>query len=106
MITSNLEKDFLSSVMEDIKVLKKKYRYNPRFFLDMIIEHGIVDTAKQLINASEPSDGYSKLWKLNALQYSIENQIQDKRWKSLFSEEDRLKAKKRLADYGFIVKEE
>lgn len=106
MAESNLEKDFRASVMDDIKILKEKYGYNPKFFLDMIIDHDIVDTAKRLIHSSEPSDGYTQLWHLKALQYSIENQIQDERWKPLFTDKDRAKAKKRLADYGFRVNEE
>lgn len=70
----------------------------------MISQKGAIETAKQLVNSKEPSPGYTKLWEMGCLQYSIENQIQDERWKTVFSDEERAKAKKRLADYGFIVK--
>lgn len=100
----NLEKAFYDSVMKDVKTLKQKYGYMPQVFLNMIIEHGIIETAKLLIHSKEPSPGYTKLWERHALFYSIEKQIQDKRWHDLFTDDDREKAKKRLAEYGFIVK--
>ena len=105
MTNTQLEKEFLDFVMNDVRILKGKYGYQPRFFLDVISEYGIVDTAKRLIHSNKPSEGYEKLWELKALKYSVENQIQDERWYSLFTDEDRSKAKKRLADYGFKVNE-
>ena len=103
MDNTELEKQFYEAVMADVRILISKYNYKPVFFLTMIAEHGIVETAKRLINSSEPSEGYTKLWELQALQYSVENQIQDENWHPLFSDNDRKKAKKRLADYGFHV---
>ena len=103
MNDTELEKQYYEAVMDDVKILRSKYGYNPKVFLGMISEHGAVETAKRLINSSKPSDGYTKLWEHNALQYSIENRIQDKKWYPLFSDDDRMKAKKRLTDYGFQI---
>lgn len=102
MTEKELEDAFYSAIMDDVKILAKK-GYKPRFFLDMILSKGAVETAKQLVNSKEPSDGYRNLWEMGCLQYSVENQIQDKRWSSLFTDEERVKAKKRLLDYGFRV---
>ena len=99
----NLENEFYTAVMHDVKILHDK-GYKPTAFLDMISRHGAIDAAKRLVNSTEPSDGYRKLWEMGALQYSVENQILDERWKTLFSDEERTKAKKRLNDYGFQVK--
>ena len=101
---NNLETEFYNSVINDVKILKDKYGYYPRFFLDMIANIGAVETAKQLVNSSKPSEGYTRLWELGVLQYSVENQIQDERWNDLFTDKEREKARKRLSDYGFIVK--
>ena len=103
MNNAELEKQFYEAVMGDVKIISSKYGYNPKVFLGMISKHGAVETAKRLINSSKPSDGYTKLWEHNALQYSIENRIQDKKWYPLFSDDARMKAKKRLSDYGFQI---
>lgn len=102
MAEENLENKFYTAVMNDVKILVKK-GYKPTVFLDMISRNGAIETAKQLVNSKEPSPGYTKLWKMGVLQYSVENQIQDKRWQEAFTDDERKKAKKRLADYGFTV---
>ena len=104
MTDENLENEFYTAVMNDVKILIKK-GYKPIVFMDMISRKGAIETAKQLVNSKEPSPGYTKLWEMGALQYSVENQIQDKRWKNIFTDDERAKAKKRLADYGFKVKD-
>lgn len=98
-----LEKEFYDAVMEDIKILMTK-GYKPTIFLEMISNYGAIESAKKLINSQKPSEGYTKLWRIGELQHSVENRIQDKKWESLFSDEDRKKARKRLQEYGFIVK--
>ena len=103
MSKEELEDEFYSAVMQDVKILEKK-GYKPLIFLDMIAKYGAIETAKRLINSSKPSPGYTKLWEMGCLQYSVENQILDEKWKFVFSDEERSKAKKRLADYGFILK--
>ena len=103
MADKDLENEFYTAVMNDVKILFKK-GYKPAVFLDMISRKGAIETAKQLVNSKEPSPGYTKLWEMGCLQYSVENQIQDKRWQSVFTDEEREKAKKRLSDYGFKVK--
>ena len=104
MTEKELENEFYTAVMQDVKILSKK-SYTPRVFLDMIAKKGAIETAKQLVNSKEPSLGYTKLWEMGCLQYSVENQIQDKRWQSVhFTDEEREKARERLAAYNFIVK--
>ena len=103
MADKELENEFYTAVMQDVKILSKK-GYIPRVFIDMIAKKGAIETAKQLVNSKEPSPGYTKLWEMGCLQYSVENQIQDKRWQSVFTDEEREKARERLAAYNFIVK--
>lgn len=100
MANSSLESEFYTAVMQDVKILEKK-GYRPLVFLDMISQYGAIETAKRLVNSPKPSQGYTKLWEMGALQYSVENQIQNERWNTVFSDEERAKAKKQLADYGF-----
>ena len=53
--------------------------YTPTRFLSMLHEKGAVRTARQLINASQPSDGYTRLWELGRLDLSVEAAVHDTR---------------------------
>ena len=46
--------------------------YTPSIFFRMLHEKGALQTARQLINASQPSDGYTRLWELERLDLSVE----------------------------------
>ena len=75
--------------------------YKPQAFITMRITHGTIIAIKKLINSQEVPSGFTNLWKRKRLDLSMENIIQEDDWKDLFTEEDRLVAKKRLKDYGY-----
>lgn len=75
--------------------------YKPKAFMTMIINDETVNAVKKVINSTTPPDGFIKLWELNRLDLSMEAIIQEKEWEDLFTEEERLKAKKRLNDYDY-----
>jgi hypothetical protein len=75
--------------------------YKPKAFMAMTFEHGTVDAVKILINSSNVSEGFTRLWELKRLDLSMENIIQEDKWKDLFSNEEKEKAKKRLSEYGY-----
>ena len=59
--------------------------YTPSIFLRMLHEKGALQTARQLINALQPSDGYTRLWKLERLDLSAEAVVHDNtEWHELF----------------------
>ena len=43
----------------------------------MLHDIGAVQTAWQLINASQPSEGYTRLWELKRLDLSVEAVVHD-----------------------------
>jgi hypothetical protein len=92
--------DFKERVWDAIKSMKKR-NYTPTVFIKMITEHGEVEAVRRLINNPKPSSGFTKLWKLKALNLSIEAIILEEDWKTIFSEEERMKARKRLKEYGY-----
>ena len=62
-----------------------------------------MQTARLLINARQPSDGYTRLWEMGRLDLSVEAVVHDNaEWHSLFSQEELNKCKKRLVDYGYL----
>jgi hypothetical protein len=77
--------------------------YKPKAFMSMTFQYGTIDAVKMLINSSKVSDGFTKLWELHRLDLSMENIIQEKDWYNLFTDDERMKAKKRLADYGYNI---
>ena len=75
--------------------------YKPQAFITMQITYGTVNAIKSLINNAKVTEGFMRLWKLNRLDLSLENIIQEKEWDDFFTEEERRKARKRLEDYNF-----
>ena len=77
--------------------------YTPSVFFRMLNEKGAVQTARQLINASQPSDGYTRLWELRRLDLSVEAVVHDNaRWHDLFTQDELQRCQKLLADYGYF----
>ena len=77
--------------------------YMPSIFLRMLHEKRALQTARQLINALQPSDGYTRLWGLERLDLSIEAVVHDNaEWHDLFTQNELQRCEKRLADYGYL----
>jgi hypothetical protein len=77
--------------------------YKPTIFMGMAFQYGTIDAVKMLINNSKVSDGFTRLWELHRLDLSMENIIQENEWNNLFTDEERQKARKRLADYKYNI---
>ena len=77
--------------------------YTPSIFLRMLHEKGAIQTARQLINALQPSGGYTRLWELKRLDLSVEAVVHDNaEWHELFTEDELRRCEKRLGDYGYF----
>ena len=79
-----------------------KIGYKPNIFIDMRIEHGTIEAIKRLIHSEVVQSGFTTLWENKRLDLSMENIIQEPEWADIFTDEDRLLAKKRLKDYNFV----
>jgi len=93
--------DFEKRIWNAIKIMNEKHNYNPTILIDMINKYGGIEAVQRLINSSEPTYGYTKLWELKALDLSLEAIILEKEWFELFTEGDRIKARNRLKEYGY-----
>ena len=81
----------------------KEIGYTPSAFLQMLHAKGGVQTARQLINSPQPSDGYTRLWELRRLDLSVEAVVHDnEEWHSLFTQDELDKCRKRLTDYEYF----
>jgi hypothetical protein len=75
--------------------------YNPSYFVQMIDERGALGACRKLINDDTPSEGFTKLWELKRLDLTVEAVALRSPYKALFTQADRLKARRRLDDYGY-----
>ena len=89
---------------EAMFAIYREARDSPRIFFRMLNEKGALQTARQLINASQPSDGYTRLWELRRLDLSVEAVVHDNaEWHDLFTQDELQRCRKRLTDYEYFV---
>ena len=83
--------------------LKKDIHYNATRFNQMLEEHGGVETARRLINAADPSQGFVVLWENQRLELSVEALVLLPWYASLFTSDELKTARRRLLDHRFDV---
>ena len=101
MSKNELAKQFHQAMLEIYKAALDECRYRPIRFLQMVTEHGGVEAAKILINAQEPSDGFTRLWECKHLDLTVEAHAIKPEFEELFTEEEGQKARRRLEEYGY-----
>ncbi|MGH6988022.1 MAG: hypothetical protein ACRED9_14440 [Caulobacteraceae bacterium] len=93
---------FDAAMFEIYRRAKAEAGYNATIFLRMISERGGLATAKRLINAPKPSDGYTHLYERGRLDLTVEALVtENPKWSALFDLLEIERAKKRLRDYGY-----
>ena len=93
---------FNQAMVEIYHRAKSEADYTASIFFNMIDEKGGLATAKHLINASKPSDGYTALWERQRLDLTVEALvIENSKWHHLFDDAELERAKKRLDAYGY-----
>jgi hypothetical protein len=96
-----LEQEFHQAMVNIYDRAKNEANYVATRYIQMVAEHGGVATAKTLINADRPSDGYTALWERRRLDLTVEALIQNPKWAPLFIPEEIEKARQRLKEYGY-----
>jgi hypothetical protein len=95
---------FDERVWASIREMDKKCNYHPTIFIGMIQDYGAVEAVRRVINDPKITYGYEKLWECGHLELSMESIIQEDEWKNLFSAAEKEKAKKRLLEYGYKMR--
>lgn len=80
---------------------KQQTGYNATVFLRMLMDRGPLDTARWLIHTPRPSDGFTALWERHRLDLTVEAHVVQDRFRTLFTDEERLICARRLEDYGY-----
>jgi hypothetical protein len=102
----DLSKQFDLAMFEIYRRAKKEAGYNATIFLRMVSDKGGLSTAKYLINAPKPSDGYTHLYERGRLDLTVEAMVvENPKWHQLFTTEEIAAANKRLLSYGYRPKD-
>lgn len=95
------EREFHRAMVAIYETAKRELSYNATRFLQMLSEQGGVATARQLLWSDTPSDGFTTLWSHHRLDLTVEAHVLQQRFASLFTDDDRERARDRLAAYGW-----
>ena len=95
-----LERKFHDEMLNIYDTAKTECNYIATRFYKMVLEHGGLNAAKQLL-AGDISEGITRLWKENRLDISMEATIIQDPWQKLFSDNELAIARKRLKDLGY-----
>ena len=91
-----------NKAMRDVYVLaKKETGYNATYFLEMLHQHGGVETAHRLLASNAVSDGFTALWERKRLDLTVECVVLRPEFRELFTDEELQVALSRLQSYGF-----
>ena len=96
-----LEARFDEAMMSIYQRAFRECGYNATRFLQMLYDHHGLETARILLHASNVSDGYVALCERKRLDLTVEALILNEEWNPLFSDQERMIARKRLTEYGY-----
>ena len=99
-VSENLESGF-HDAMVNIYNTAAEHGYRARYFLSMVSEYGGLSAAKRLINSPNAQQGLYRLSQMGLLHISLEALILQERWQSLFTDDERRKARERLNELGY-----
>lgn len=99
----DIEHEFHACMLQVSENARRK-GYNPSYFLRMVYELGGVQAAKQLLSAREIQEGLMRLWKLDLLDESMEAYVLKPQFASIFTDEERAEARRRLVALNYRVK--
>ncbi len=98
-----LEEEFHTAMMTTVEEGVKR-GYFPGYFLQMLHQYRGVGTAKKLLEKREIQSGLMKLYELELLDSSMEAYVIKEHYQSLFTEEERKEADRRLRELDYFGK--
>jgi hypothetical protein len=98
-----LELEFHRDMLDGIRRCQDEISYNPTYWCRMVAEHGGVNAARLLLQGPPSSDGFIRLWKERRLDLSVEFWVLLPKYHSIFTEAERVEARRRLEAHRFDV---
>ena len=94
---SETERRFHRAMVEIYQTAKRDLGYNATRFIQMVSDRGGLAAARQLLWTDQISDGFETLRQHGRLDLSVEAHVLKDEFADLFSDEDRQRARDRLA---------
>jgi hypothetical protein len=102
-MNTSLEKAFDDAMLDIYRRAKNEAGYTATIFFGMLSRRRGVGTARQLINTTAVSDGYTALFERGRLDLTVEAVVIDnEKWHPLFSTDELARARKRLEEYDYF----
>ena len=99
----SLEQEFTRALEGTVAAAKARHYYTT-YFMQMLGEHGGVETARRLMASREPQLGLFELYRLDLLHESMEAVVLQEKFRSLFTPEELAEAHRRLDELGYFKK--
>lgn len=101
--TDALRRRFETAMKDVYARAKQEAGYDARAYLGMLAQYGGLGTARRLLATSSVSEGFVALWERKRIDLAVENVVLRPEFESLFTDEERDTARRRLAEYDFDV---
>jgi hypothetical protein len=93
---------FEEGCMSDVETCRS-LGYYPRAFVQMVNEHGAVETARRLLSDSHWPDGFTRLWEIGHLELTLEAYIHNHpEFHEFFTPQQLAECDDRLTQVGYI----
>lgn len=99
--TADTEAEFHRALVATYRRAKSEIGYNATRFIQLVSAAGGQEAARQLLQASAPSDGFTTLWEHGRLDLSVEAQVLRPEFQTLFTDAELEIARDRLGKYGY-----
>ncbi|GLY74091.1 hypothetical protein Airi01_023580 [Actinoallomurus iriomotensis] len=98
-MTNETERRFHLAMVEIYQTAKRELGYNAKRFIQMVSDQGGLATARQLLWSDQISDGFETLRQHGRLDLSVGAHVLKEEFAELFTDEDRRRARDRLAPF-------
>jgi hypothetical protein len=99
----DINRQFANGMKEIYTRAKSEAGYTATAYLQMLGDHGPIETARRLVLSPAPSSGFTQLWERRRLDLTVEALVLEPRFAELFDDELRDRARDRLEQYGYAV---
>jgi peptide/nickel transport system substrate-binding protein len=95
------ERRFHQAMVQIYETAKRELGYNATRFVQMVSHDGGLATARHLLWSDKPSEGFTTLWSHKRLDLTVEAHVLRDEFATLFTDDDRQRARDRLQLYGW-----
>lgn len=92
----DLTRQFHADLMAQYEAAKKRCKFSPPRFLQMVREYGAVNAVRRLLDSSEKESGFADLMRCGCRELSVEALALREQYQNFFTEEQLARARERV----------